>query len=74
MRCVSALFRSAGRASSTAYMPNAAAPVTPPVIVGPAGWPELLTEPDAPDVAPRTDEEWRLDRLMAEQEGRTWSA
>jgi hypothetical protein len=32
-----------------------------------------LTEPDAPDVAPSTDEGWRLDRLMAEQEGRTWS-
>jgi hypothetical protein len=39
----------------------------------PASWPELLTELDAPEVAPGTDEGWRLDRLMAEQEGRTWS-
>src|SRR5258706_5965646 len=37
-------------------------------------WPELLTEPEAPDAPTRTDDGGLLARLTEEQEGRPWSA
>jgi hypothetical protein len=57
----------------TEVRPVGERPHHPEPQTSPASWPELLTELDGPDLAPRTDERRRLDRLIAEQEGRTWN-